>query len=269
MAESSLNLAYKQLMGEVGFFLGYGRGALLGDVAWNSNQQATIDSTIASGLRQFYYPPVAGGQQSPPSWSFLKPIATVTLSTGENEVPLPFDFGGIEGEITILGPNNTTWFPIKVCNEGQIRVDFSRFPNMTGRPLRASIQQGLRPGALQSQTQTLFYFPTADTDYTVQFQYYINPDYLSGALPYAYGGPQHAETILESCLAIAEQRLDDRVSVHTQKFGERLVASIAMDNKNKAQNLGYNEDRSDASGLASRQAWWHYGDTILFNGVQY
>lgn len=268
MAEPSLNLAYKQLMGETGAFLGYGRGALLGDVAWTKGQQAAIDSCVASGLRNFYYPTAVEGK-APPSWSFLKPLLTLVFRVGQNSVKLPFDFGGIEGEITILGPNNTSWFPIKICNEEKIREEFSRFPNMTGRPLKAAIQQASRPTGEQSSTQELFYFPTADTSYTIQCQYYVNPDYLSGAFPYAYGGPQHAETVLESCLAIAEQRLDDQATIHTGKFKERLVASIAMDNKNKAQNLGYNADRSDASYLANRVAWWHYGDTILFNGVQY
>jgi hypothetical protein len=269
MAEPTLNLAYKNLMGEVGFFLGYGRGALLGDVAWNAQQQLAIDSVVASGLRQFYYPPVAPGMTAPMNWSFLKPLMSLDLPAGAQTAQLPFDFGGVEGEMTILAPQNTTWFTIKICDEGQIRQEYSRFPNMTGRPLRAGVEQGKRPISDRSQTQLIFFFPTADTDYTIQCQYYVNPDYLSGALPYAYGGPQHAETLLESCLAIAEQRLDDRAEVHSQKWMERLTASIGQDIRNKAQNLGYNQDRSDAGSLVARQPWWHYGDSILFNGVQY
>lgn len=269
--ESSLNLAYNNLTGEVGFFLGYGRGVLNGDVAWNGNQQKTIDSIVASGMRQFYYPPVVEGMSI--NWSFLKPTATFTLTVSADSLLLPDDFGGIEGQITILGPNNTTWWPIDICNEGQIRASYSAFPSMTGRPLKASIRPRKGTDSQQSQRFDLFYFPTADTAYTIQFQYYINPDYLSGALPYAYGGPPHAETLLESCLAIAEQRLDDKspqdpASTHSVKWMERLTASAVYDNKMKAQRLGYNGDNSDCQ---YPEGWRrnHYGDTILFNGIQY
>ncbi len=263
--EPSLNLAYNALMGETGMYLGYGRGAQNGDVAWNANQQKTIDSIVASGLRNFYYPSAPQGMTI--NWSFLKPTVTLTLTVAANTLALPDDFGGIEGQITLLAPNNTTWFPIDICNEGQIRVNFSAYPVISGRPLKAAVQPIKGTGSLQSQRFQLFYFPAADTAYVIQFQYYVNPDYLSGAFPYAYGGPPHAETLLESCLAIAEQRLDDMASVHSQKFQERLIASAMYDNKFKAQILGQNGDNSDYGG------WWpwrnHYCDQIKFNGVFY
>ena len=53
------------------------------------------------------------------------------------------------------------------------------------------------------------------------------PDYLSTPFPYAYGGAEHAETILESCLAVAELRLDDMAGPHNQQFMARLAASIS------------------------------------------
>lgn len=263
--EPSLNIAYNALAGEVGYFLGWGRGAALGDILWTSNQQKAIDSFVSSGMRRFYYPEAPQGMTI--NWSFLKPTATFTLVVGANVFQLPDDFGGIEGQVTILGPNDTTWFPIEICNEGQIRVNFSAFPVITGRPLKAAVQPIKGTAASQSQRFQFFYFPTADTAYTIQFQYYINPDYLSGAFPYAYGGPPHAETLIEACLAAAEEKGDDRSEVHAAAFQRRLVASAMYDNKMKAQNLGYNGDNSDCLGY-----WWrrnHYDDQILFNGQLY
>lgn len=264
--EPSLNIAYNALMGEVGFFLGWGRGAAQGDILWSPTQQKTIDSVVSSGMRRFYYPAAPNGMSI--NWSFLKPTATFTLTVGANVLPLPDDFGGIEGEITILGPNDTTWFPIQICNEGQIRVNFSAFPVISGRPLKAAVQPIKGTGATQSQRFQLFYFPTADTAYTIQFQYYINPDYLTGAFPYAYGGPPHAETLLESCLAVAEQKIDDASAVHSEAFQERLIASAVYDNKMKAQILGYNGDNSDYRGYGLRTLN-HYDDYIRFNGILY
>src|ERR1700723_2836024 len=108
--EPSLNIAYNALMGEVGYFLGWGRGAQNGDMAWNPQQQKTIDTFVASGMRRFYYPAAPQGMNI--NWSFLKPTATFTLVVGQNVFQLPDDFGGIEGQITLLGPNDRPWFPM-------------------------------------------------------------------------------------------------------------------------------------------------------------
>jgi hypothetical protein len=269
MSEPSLNTAYNELQAEVGFFLGFGRGPNYGDIAWTAQQQQAIDSCVKSGLRAFYYPPIAEGQAEPYAWSFMRPTATMTLYVNTNTILLPDDFGGFEGRITILGVQNQTWWPLDLVNEGIVRAKYSEFPEMISRPLLASLQPLKGTGAQQAQRFQLFIFPTADQTYTIQFQYYVNPDYLSGALPFAYGGPQHAETILESCLAIAESRLDDMDGVHAERFAARLPASIAMDKRSKEQHLGYNSDDSDNRDLVRRRMWNHYDDTILINGQQY
>jgi len=53
------------------------------------------------------------------------------------------------------------------------------------------------------------------------------------------------ETILASCLAVAEQRHDDMKGPMWQSFVERLTASVAYDARMKPERLGYNADRSD------------------------
>jgi hypothetical protein len=167
------------------------------------------------------------------------------FAVGNQTALLPEDFGGFEGEITVLSPQTTGWTPIQLKNEGSIRQQYSLTATQTGRPLMAALQPLKGTTQYSGQRQQLYLFPQADQNYQLQFQYYILPDMLNGQSPFVYGGAAHVETILESCLAIAEQRYDDAVSVHTMKFAERLMASIGMDRKNKPQNLGYNGDRSD------------------------
>src|SRR5438552_16657040 len=101
MAEPTLSLAIDDLRGEVGFFLGFGRGAPKGDATWTTQQLATIDSAVASGLRQFYFPPPVEGQASSYDWSFLKPIVTLAVASQTRTTPLPDDFGGLEGRINL------------------------------------------------------------------------------------------------------------------------------------------------------------------------
>ncbi len=254
MAESSLTLAYFDLANEVSNFLGYPSDLLKVKLPASNltpaqkQQQKQIDTlhrVLKSGLRQFYFPPAIQGTDSPTDWSFLHPTAIVDLPSQATAIQLPEDFGGIEGQITISPTQGTVWWPITIRNEGYLRNLYALYPNMVSRPMQAALTPLKGTTVNSSSRMELLIFPKADQDYRLQLQYYVLPDYLSGAFPYAYGGAAHAETLLESCLAIAEQKLDDAMGVHTQKFQERLVASIGMDRKNKAQNLGPNLARGD------------------------
>jgi len=269
MAESTLTLSWSDMQGEVGFFLGYGRGADNAEAAWTDIQKAAINSIIRSGLRQFYFPPPIEGQESSYDWSFMKPRAQVDFPNKAQKINLPDDFGGFEGQIVITASTSQLWWPIDLKNEGTVAQLYSETPTSTGRPWVAALQWQKGTQATQGQRANLWLFPAADTDYKLEFQYYILPDYLDHAFPFAYGGMLHVETILESCLAVAEQRLDDATGVHTAKFNERLMASINADRRNKPQKIGYNGDRSDLQDRWGRTIYNHYNDRILVNGQQY
>ncbi len=269
MAESTLSLQYKDLAGEVGLFLGFGRGTPFGDPAWSDQQQAAIDSCVRSGLRQFYFPPPIEGDVSSYDWSFLKPVVSMGFAQGATTIPLPDDFGGLEGRITISSPRGVTWWPVEETGIGDIYLRENQYPNMTGRPLVFCLEW-LRPTtATQGQRGQLHLFPKADQAYTLQFAYYVAADYLNEAFPFHMGGMAHAETVLESCLAIAEQRLDDSSSVHSRKFQERLIASVNLDRRMKPQKLGYNRDNSDLRDRHYGSRPRAYDNLVTVNGAQY
>ncbi len=274
--ESTLSLAVSDLESEVGLFLGYGRGALVGDAAWTSQQQALISSIRKSGERQFYYPPPMEGQEGSYDWSFLRPQVSLTLArNADTTVPpgktsvvaLPDDFGGFEGQIYVADTSASSFWAVPLVGPGMVQEEFARIPSMTGRPKLACLLALKGTTLTAGQRFQLQFFPRADAQYTVSFQYYVHPDALSGNQPYAYGGMAHAETILESCLAIAEQRLDDAMGVHTAKFGERLAASISHDRRNKPQLLGYNDDRSDRRRYRPTNLRWWENAPISFHGI--
>lgn len=268
MAESTLALSYNDLAGEVGTFLGYGRGVAFGDPAWTTQQQNVIDSCVRSGLRKFYFPEPMEGSSSPYDWSFLKPTVTVDYPVNAQTIPLPDDFGQFEGDLTLFSTTFQSWWTIPRVSEAAVRQQYSTTPLSSGRPLLASLQVLRGTTATQGQRWQLFLFPPADQDYKLQFQYYVLADYLNGAFPYPLGGMAHAETILEACLSVAEQRVDDSMTVHSMAFMERLVASIGLDRRNKPQLLGQNRDRSD-----EHHARWrgdqHGWSLVTVNGVQY
>lgn len=266
--ESTLSLQKSDLESEIGIFLGFGGGTNAGDTAWSTSQQAAITRIRKSGERQFYYPPVVEGQAGVYDWSFLKPVLTLQLDSGSSTMDLPDDFGGFEGRLVISdGTNNGSFWPVDLTGVGRVLQEQARYPTATGRPQLAAEQWIKGTSLAGGQRAQVIFYPITDQAYTIKFQYYLQPAALSDSFPYCYGGGMHAETILESCLAIAEQRLDDAGAIHSAKFQERLMASIALDRKNKPQWLGYNGDRSD----------WGWNDwfdrrqqtNVTFNGVQY
>ena len=262
MPESTLSLAITDLQAKVGNFAGWGRGAAFGDPAWTSYQQAQIDDAVQSGLRRFYFPAPLEGRQESYCWTFLRPTVTLAFAAGASTVPLPDDFGGVEGSISLQSVSGMMWGPIPVYNPGEVDQKYAVFPTMSGRPRMASVQWNKGTTQTTGQRAQLYLWPLADTQYSLRLQYYVLPDYLSGTAPYALGGMLHAETILESCLAVLEERLDDASTVHAQAFQTRLAASVSADRRSSAQTLGYNGDRSDGYG-------WTRGDNHVVNPIAY
>jgi hypothetical protein len=263
MAEPTLAAAYADLLGDVGFFLGFGRGTAFNDPDWTAQQKATIDRCVKGGLRKVYH---CGHD-----WSFLRPVVTLQVDSGKNTVALPDDCGGVEGEVTVSATSTIVWYPVQFTGVGRVYQQQAQCPTTTGRPQLCCVEPALRPTAGQGQRFQLRLWPTADAAYTLKFQYYLNPEYLSGAFPYLYGGAQHAETFLAAAKATAELDLDDIADGPQQaEFLRLLEVSKDIDRRNKPQVFGYNRDLSDHR---ARNRWgWpgQHGDALItVNGVQY
>lgn len=233
-----LSIAFHELQSRIGAWLGYGRGNVVAaDTAWKPEQAARIKDGTKGGLARFYWP-WSEQHQNTYDWSFLRPFETVTLLSGNSTVLLPQDFGGLEGSCFL--PDSTS-IPRILTNAGpaQIASRFAILPDETGSPEFVAIRPRKITGA-GPQRNELYVFPEADADYEIQFQYYINPTYLSGDMPYAYGGPQHAQTLLAACLATTELDWDGKIAEREVEFQKRLSASIQIDRRNKQQFFGYN-----------------------------
>lgn len=262
MSESSLNLKKADLESKVGIFLGWGGGENLADTPWTTMQKNRIKDAVDSGYRQFITPsPDQNGASH--DWSFLRPVASIALANGSQTVQLPDDYGSLEGTITVTQSSTDSMWPVQVTGEGRIREMYAKLPSATGRPVWAAERPIRGTGHERSSRYELVVYPEANEAFTLEFSYYLLPEALTDANPYCYGGMQHAETILESCLAVAEERINDERGLHSQKFVERLAASMAIDRRNKAQLLGYNGDRSDVRD----SGYWPWREKYLSNQI--
>lgn len=266
--ESTLADTYRDVIGGVGFDLGWGRGPDNGEEEWDDNKLRTLKEIVKGGLQQFYHPPPDQSGSSH-QWSFLKPLANLTLASGERTVRLPDDFKGVDGgRVSIVLSSGGSWWSVPIS--GIARAKYAVYPDSTGRPELLEIEPIRETNKDRGQRSQFVVWPQADAAYTLQFKYSIIGEMLSGNLPYAYGGAEHASTIRASCLAWAELHLDD-IGNGPKKayFLERLAASISMDRQKRPQTHGYNGDNSDRFDAPRTPRDWSSWPTLTYNGVEY
>lgn len=262
--ESTLTLKRSQIAGKVGIFLGWGAGEDEGDRAWTTRQAREIKDCVESGLRRFYYPSPALTKGISIIWSFLHPILELEIEAGKRTIALPGHFGGVDAEeIYVTDSSSRMYMAIRIEGPGKLEGLYATNPDPTGRPQIASIVPLKGITHDKGQQFQLQVYPETDAAYTLRFPYYFLPGYPDGTEAFAYGGSEHTETILESCLAVAEERRDNAPGVHLAAFQRQLLASMQMDRKKKEQRIGYNGDRSDnLVGFDRRD----YAAAVTYNG---
>lgn len=258
MAESTLSLKYTDFILAVGEYLGYGRDA----TKWTVAQTAQVDSIVQSGYRQFLSPPLLPGERQVHKWHFLKPIETVATTATKGEVALPDDFGGIEGELTYAADEG--WIAVKLTSDIRIRKYRQIMADPAGKPVYAAVvpkESDQKTG----QRFELWLWPIPDAAYTLSYRKIPLMETLAAETPYPLGGAYHSETVLQSCLAVAERRVNDAKGTQWDHFMERLGASVAFDREGRADSLGQNLDPSSGGGVA----WGRTKGYVQYNGVAY
>lgn len=232
-APGTLDLTYPQILREVGRLVGQREPN-----KWPPEMRGDVADIIRSGLRRFYWSPVLpnadGKGATVHTWSFLTATSTISLAANDSMYALPDDFGEmLDGVFTHAAGSGASKPPIGIIKEEQLR-QLQAAANVTGTPKYAAIRQ---VAGTPMRYEALFY-PTPDAAVTLTFDYSIAPPDLSETHPHPYGGPQHAETILEAILAEAEKKLlDERDGLHEKLFLECLARSITADrNLNNASD---------------------------------
>jgi hypothetical protein len=231
MPESSLSLKYSDLLSGVARFLGYSADRS----NWSTDQIAEIDGCVQSGVRQFYFPPAIEGAQAGFEWSFLNPTVTLDTAIGDMEQDLPDMCCRIMGDFHFEASVRSV--SIISVSEHRILAMHSA-DSQNGIPRCFAVRS--KPGTEKTSGQRLevVWYPKPDAIYTLKYRYEGYSGKLTDALPYPLGGMKHSETIMESCLAVAEQRANDEKGLHWDQFTSLLIASMAMDRKMGARFFG-------------------------------
>lgn len=105
-----------------------------------------------------------------------------------------------------------------------------------------------------AQDFRIMVYPFPEVTMSLHMHAKYAPQMLTNAADQPLGAASHAETIMVSCLAIAEEFGDTPSSKYRELFMQRLAASVMSDRTGMyAGNLGYNKDESDWSGMTTRR----------------
>jgi hypothetical protein len=192
---------------------------------------------------------------------------------------MPDAFGGIDGPLHFETP--TVYPPLQITSPRRIESFLQDSTQITTyRPTYAAFrpyQTATISSTAESTRYELMLWPQPDADYVLKYRYYalITTAALQDADTdtelgfYPPGLAIHSETIVASCLAIAEHYVDpQRRSFREQEhWKERLAASVKMDRQlHGPDNLGYDRDMSDSQhGLTPYDRM----QSVSYNSVTY
>jgi hypothetical protein len=263
MAESTLSVTLDEIRQEVCRMLGFGR---MGYETLSSAMRDDVDAFIRRGLRQFYAPMPLPGETSSHRWSFLVPKATLSTVATASTYDMPEDFQSLEGDMTLVETGRSV--PVRTVSEASFRVTQQGSSPIAGRPRIACIypkQSGSAGNPDIPLRWSIDLWPTPDANYTISYRYHTLQDAPASGASNLPGGMLHGETIIASCLAVAEAYGQTPATRYRAEFMERLAASVALDRSATAADfLGRNEDRSDCRESVGR----HGGDYVVtYEGV--
>ncbi|TXH51856.1 MAG: hypothetical protein E6Q97_17400 [Desulfurellales bacterium] len=241
--------SYRYFLAEIGEVMGFGRSV----GSWDHEQFAQASSILSRGLFQFYFAPslpTAENQRPkpPPAWSFLFPVATLSLTADTATYDLPFDFSGSMKDL-VYSSQNDSWrvtvvspeklrqvkdkgsledLDIDVLDHETQRSNQDGTAAPTGLPVVCCVEPINQSGLTRQRYQITFY-PTPHKAITLTYRYQIAPDELSDTNIWPLGTTVHTETILASCLDVIHKRYQKGTPSAPAIFMERLAASIAHD----------------------------------------
>lgn len=242
MVETGLALTLEEVQKQVAQFL-YGTRNLR---ALNADDQENLGALIKNGLRRFYYP-----AQIDPNlrhdWSFLISAFDFFTEVGTQDYVMPYNFGGAIGPLHHNPPDQIKVSIAKVTVnkilwQRQMQVTITNWPVMYA-------EQAVSQGGTNSTRWQIMVWPSPSAVYHLHGRMRIHPLAPNGTQEYLYGGNEHSQTILESCLAQAELQIDGQPGAHAEEFKECLLSSITLDTQmHQPESLGYCDNPTHGHG---------------------
>lgn len=164
------------------------------------------------------------------------------------------DFVGSGASVNLFYPPATNRGPLKHTNSATItNMEQNDYVSPIGLPAVFSVEPSTWPVSADSAEQEfhLRVYPWPEEKLTLyaDIKFDIGAAGLGSVGDYPLGGAEHYETVIVSCLAVAEEFGDTPSSKYRELFAQRLAASVMIDRAGMYPSIfGYNGDRSDSIG---------------------
>jgi hypothetical protein len=213
-------------------------------------------SGVADGTSTWY--PSTDDDDTTNAW-------TPTETADTSKFDLPDNLGRIVGSLHF--PANEYRQSVAVVPIGHI-LEMRAVNALSSTPRFAAIRYKESDGS-GGQRQEILFFPQPDQAWVMLYEYEAYSGALSDSYPYPLGGMQLAELYIESCLAVAESRIQDEIGNHTTQYQALLVDAISRDRKHDAQHYGQMGHVEDTYDYRFRYGAAYSNYPILISGVPY
>lgn len=226
---SSLVLTLSDLYTRVSTFL----AITTGDTAPTGDDLTLCKNIVYRGYRRFLYPvDMRTGERH--EWSFLKQLHVLNTQSGKWKYDLPLTFGDLLEEPHF--DSDDTYGELSRITPGQI-LELRAATTSEGFP----VYFALAPYTFDDEIGTgyeMWIDPVPDGIYTLKFYYRLDPLKPENTGSYLVGGMKASESILESCLSVAEQQEDGIIGIHTKLADDLVQKLIITDIQEESDILG-------------------------------
>lgn len=191
--------------------------------------------------------------------------AGTSYSLSQDLYDLPDDFGVLAGDVYYQTGFDRVWPSLQQVAESNIRKMKEDGRRNFGEPLYFAIVPKAHDATVGTRWQMLIH-PAPDSSRILTYRYRVNADALTSSNIYPHGGMVHAETMKQSCLAIAEQEKEGTAGIHTRRFEQMLAASIQRDQETATPNLGQSGGRASESAADYFEVFGNTSGYTLIDG---
>ncbi len=175
---------------------------------------------------------------------------------------LPDDFNRLKGMLHF--PQNEYLNSVTLVPTSMIyQLRASR--TLSGPPQWFSTRYKTSTGS-DGQRQELLLYPDADQAWVMNYEYEAYSGKLSASFPYPLGGSHLAELYIESCLSVAERRINNEVGIHNDQFARLMLDAVSRDKSRTGRNYGQMGHKEGVR-REFRRGWTGGTYPITYNGV--
>lgn len=239
MSESTFTYTFADLYTDVSEYAGLGRSP-------TGDNLTLAKRRVNDAYREFV---------SAVDWHFLKKSDILNLQSGKWQYDLPDNFR--ELIVPFKYPTTDSWINPTEGSEDTILNLRTGAGTTTGRPYIFAVRPKLFDPEHGMRWEAIFHYEP-DGTYAMSYTYRITPNELieDGDVP--IGGPEHAVTIRQMCLAEVEAFDEEKPATYTQKAMASLARSKQLDGRKASRSLGYMNEKS--AGYSRRSKTITYND---------